>query len=79
MAINAGGNGPSALVGGRIQGAPLTVNSLKTLPGSMEPSLEQALMIGMHTAAINVQGAEGYDFRNFRRSSRFPRNRGTIK
>ncbi len=78
MAENTGG-GNQALKGGREEGAPLTVNLMTALPGSVEPSLDQALLIGRHTAAVNVQGVEDYDFRNYRRSHRFPRNRGTIR
>lgn len=79
MAFNAGGNGPSALKGGREEGSPLTINLMAPHPDKEEPSLRTALLLGAHTAAVQTQGTEGYDFRNFRRSGRFPRNRGTIR
>jgi hypothetical protein len=79
MAFNAGGNGPSALKGGREEGAPLTVNLMNPHPKMEAPSLETAMLLGAHTATVQTQGAEGYDFRNFKRDLHFPRNRGTIE
>jgi hypothetical protein len=79
MAVNAGGNGPSALKGGREEGSPLTINLMAPHPGMVEPSLRTALLLGVHTGAAQLQGTEGYDFRNFRRTMRFPNNRGVIR
>ena len=79
MAINAGGSGPSALKGGREEGAPLTINLMTPQPGMEAPSLRTALLLGAHTGAMQTQGTEGYDFRNFKRDMHFPRNRGMIR
>ncbi len=78
MADNNGG-GNYALVGGRAEGTPLTVNLMKPVPGLTQPTLDQALIVGAHTGAVNVQGVEGYDFRNFRRSNRFMQNKGIVR
>ena len=57
--------------GGYEEGMPLTINIMKPL-GFVEMSLPQALAVGTKTAAMNRQGLEGYDFRNFRRSNHIP-------
>lgn len=79
MAVNVGGNGPSALKGGREEGAPLTINLMAPHPNLEAPSLKTALLLGAHTATVQTQGTEGYDFRNFKRDLHFPNNRGVIR
>ena len=65
------------ILGGIEEGAPLTENLMKNKGN--EFTLKGALLYGAQSAAVNTQGVEGYDMRNFRRSHRKESNRGVVR